>query len=155
MKVDATTEPPPALPVSLPLGRLLGMLRVASGRTQRAFSLELGFGKGTIAWIESGRSTPSAVQLWSIEKRLIALGVVDRPGRITELFECVTTAMALRGWVLGDGRLRGSVPPVELAEIDRIVAAALQRWIESPKTSVATSAPPNSATRSRSTRRSR
>lgn len=124
MLTNITTQ----IPFPVVLGRTIAALRRVRGHTQRDFAKAMGTAQGTIAWIESGRTAASAMQLWRIEQELIAAGVLVESGAIFAVASQVERELRRRGVEVVYIRHESPGDRAELERLDGVVEGVLKEW---------------------------
>ena len=113
------------------LGRVVAGLRQESGKSQAAFSAEIGWDRSLLSRVESGRNTATIDNIFELEEAFIREELIAHHGDLTDLLARVVRQARRRGLrpVYGQMAKPSGEDPIPTPALDRIVLAVVVRWL--------------------------
>ena len=122
----------PAVPFDLLFGRLVAVVRVSSFRTQIEFARACTVPAGTIARIEAGRNSPSALHLVLLDRGLERNVMGFNPGDLVWMTTLAIDRAIELGWSVKRKRLPADYPGpvVPIDDVDDLVVEVVNKVVD-------------------------
>lgn len=116
-------------------GRVVAALRNALHLTQTDMSDDLGWPRGVLARVETGRNTANIDNIVELEDFFIARELIHRRGELTELTCGIVRELQDRGHraIYGNQPKPDGDDPIDAPGLDRIVGTYVDNWLRDLK----------------------